>query len=315
MGHEKYDVIIIGGSYAGLSAAMSLGRSLRKVLVIDSGNPCNKQTPYSHNFLTNDGATPAEIHRKGKEQILRYPSVEFKEGLVTDVTTVDEIFEVTTEKLECFAARKIIFATGVTDTIPNIPGFAECWGISILHCPYCHGYEAKFQKTGIFGNGDTGFELAKTISHWTRELTLYTNGTSTLSPEQVHLLGRRNILIIENEIDSFKHDNGQISHIIFKDTEPEEVKAIYAKLPFIQQCNIPEKLGCKMTDAGFIEIDKCLATSVPNIYAIGDCLTLQRSVANAVQSGNKVGAIINKELIDEEFYGDEYAQELKKAAR
>jgi len=314
MAHEKYDVIIIGGSYAGLSAAMSLGRSLRKVLVIDSNNPCNKQTPHSHNFLTNDGVAPAELHEKARLQVLHYPTVEFRAGLVTDVVPDNELFDVVTEKQERFTARKIIFATGVIDTIPNIPGFAECWGISILHCPYCHGYEAKYQKTGILGNGDTGFELAKTISHWTRDLTIYTNGTSTLSPEQVHLLGRKNISIVQNEIDSFSHDNGCIHQIVFKDADPETIQAMYTKLPFVQQCDIPARLGCNMTDGGFIKIDKCLATSIPNIYAVGDCLTLQRSVANAVHSGNKVGAIINKEFIDEEFYDDEYAQELKKAA-
>jgi thioredoxin reductase len=302
MEYEKHDVIIVGGSYAGLSAAMALGRSLRKVLVIDSGNPCNKQTPYSHNFLTNDGSTPAEIFEKGKDQILRYPTVEFLNRLVTDVIPRDKVFDVVTEKLERFTARKVIFATGVTDTIPNIEGFADCWGISILHCPYCHGYEARFQKTGIIGNGDTGFELAKTISHWTKDLTLYTNGASTLSPEEVHMLSQRNIRIVQNEIDHIKHNNGCVEQINFKDTEPEQVQAIYTKLPFIQHCDIPEKLGCKFTEAGFIEIDKCYTTSVPNIYAIGDCLTLQRSVANAVHAGNKVGAIINKEFIDEEFY-------------
>jgi len=299
---EKYDVIIIGGSYAGLSAAMSLGRSLRKVLVIDSGNPCNKQTPHSHNFLTNDGSTPAEFHAKAKDQVLHYPTVAFMEGLVTDVIPNAELFDVVTEKQECFTARKIIFATGVTDTIPNIEGFAECWGKSILHCPYCHGYEAKFQRTGIIGNGDTGFELAKTISHWTRELVLFTNGTSTLNPEQVHYLTNKNITIVQNDIEAFDHDNGCVTQVRFKDTDPEAVTAVYVKLPFIQHCDIPEKMGCKLTDSGFIEIDKCLCTSIPNVYAIGDCLTLQRSVANAVHSGNKVGAMINKAFIDEEFY-------------
>lgn len=299
---EKYDVIIIGGSYAGLSAAMALGRSLRKVLVIDSGNPCNKQTPYSHNFLTNDGCTPAEIQEKGKGQVLRYPTVEFLNGLVTDVTPISELFDVTTEKQEKFRTRKVVFATGVIDTIPNIEGFVACWGVSILHCPYCHGYEVKFKKTGVLGNGDAGFEMAKTISHWTRDLTIYTNGTSTLNDEQVFQLNRKNIRIVENEIEAVKHDNGQITHLVFKDTDPEPLEALYTKLPFVQHSDIPEKLGCKFTDNGFIEIDKCLMTSVPNVYAIGDCLTLQRSVANAVHSGNKVGALINKEFIDEEFY-------------
>ncbi|HYD92763.1 MAG TPA: NAD(P)/FAD-dependent oxidoreductase, partial [Flavobacterium sp.] len=132
-----YDVIIIGGSYAGLSAALSLGRSLRKVLVLDSGNPCNRVTPYSHNFLTNDGSRPKAIHDKARAQLKGYLTVTYLEGLVTSASQLGNLFEVSTAENQVFSTKKLLFTTGVTDTIPNIQGFAECWGISILHCPYC----------------------------------------------------------------------------------------------------------------------------------------------------------------------------------
>ena len=299
--NDVFDVVIVGGSYAGLSAAMSLGRSLRKVLVIDSGNPCNKQTPHSHNFLSRDGATPCEITDLSREQVLKYPTVSFRTGLVTDVIPNSEIFTVITQDSTQVTGRRIIFATGVTDTIPLTEGFAECWGISVLHCPYCHGYEVHNKKSGVLANGDQGFELAKTISHWTNDLTLYTNGTSTLTPEQVLLLNKHNIIIIENEIESLSHENGYIKQLQFKDAAAEDIEALFTQLPFMQQCTIPEKLGCSLTEKGFIEVNKCLESCIPGVYAAGDCLTLFRSVANAVASGNKVGAMINKSFIEEEF--------------
>ena len=299
-GVSTYDVIIIGGSYAGLSAAMALGRSLRKVLIIDSGNPCNKKAPHAHNFITNDGRPPAELTRMAREQVQAYPTVSFIEGLAEDVLAYQNSFEVIANGAT-YTSRKVVFATGVTDLVPLIPGFAECWGISILHCPYCHGFENKGKKTAVIGNGDMGYEMAKVIRNWTDELTLYTNGTSTLSPEEVLKLNSHGILVIENEITDIEQNNGNIVSINFKDTLPETPAVIYTQLPFKQQCTIPDKLGLEITEKGFILINKCCETSIPGIFAAGDCLTLQRSVANAVASGNKTGALINKCLIDEDF--------------
>lgn len=298
---DLYDVIIIGGSYAGLSAAMSLGRSLRKVLVIDSGNPCNKQTPFAHNFLLNDGVAPLELHNASKLQLTEYKTVEFINELAIDAIPLENSFEIVTEGGQKFTSKKLLFATGVTDTLPHIQGFSECWGISVLHCPYCHGYEVKRLKTGVLGNGDMGYELAKVISHWTDDLTLYTNGTSTLTPEEVLKLNKHNIKVVENEIDYIEHENGQLSQLHFKDTLPDEMEALYTQLPFIQQCTLPEKLGCKLTEKGFIFVNNGLESTVNGIFGAGDCLSLFRSIAHAVAQGNKAGAILNKCLIEEEF--------------
>lgn len=300
-GKAILDVIIIGGSYAGLSAALALGRSLRKVLVIDSNNPCNKKAPLAHNFLSRDSLPPAEISNYGREQVTNYPNVECIEGLVIDVVIEKHSFSILLNDGTWYSSRKVLFATGVTDLIPHITGFEECWGISILHCPYCHGYENKDKKTAIIGNGDQGFVLAKTIRQWTDKLTLYTNGTSTLTPEEVLKLNSHGILIIENEIESIEQKNGQIAQVNFTDTLPETPEVIYTQLPFKQQCDILTNLGITMTDKGFVLVNHCMETSIPGIFAAGDCLSFFRSVANAVASGNKAGALINKCLIDEDF--------------
>ncbi len=162
---NNFDVIIVGGSYSGLAAGMALGRALRKVLIIDSGKPCNRQTPHSHNFLTQDGKPPNEIAALGKEQVQMYSTVAFFSGLATNGLKTENGFEIEVASGEKFAAKKLIFASGIKDIMPGIPGFAECWGISVIHCPYCHGYEVKGQQTGILGSGEYGFEFSALISN------------------------------------------------------------------------------------------------------------------------------------------------------
>jgi thioredoxin reductase len=177
--NNNFEIIIIGGSYSGLSAAMSLGRALRNVLIIDSERPRNKQTPYSHNFLTQDGKTPMQIATLAKEQVSQYKTVKFYSGLAVRGAKTEKGFEIRTQAGDLFYSKKLILATGLKDIIPDIKGFAECWGISVIHCPYCHGYEVKNEKTGILGNGDYGFEFSRLVNNWTKDLTLYTNGKST----------------------------------------------------------------------------------------------------------------------------------------
>jgi thioredoxin reductase len=299
--NKHFEVIIVGGSYSGLAAAMSLGRALRKVLIIDSEKPCNRQTPHSHNFLTQDGNTPKEIAMLAKQQVAMYKTVEFLSDTVTSGGKNENGFEIQTSSGGIFTAKKLIFATGIRDIMPNIKGFAECWGISILHCPYCHGYEVKNETTGIFGNGEYGFEFAKLISNWTKDLTLFTNEATTLTPEQIVKLQSHQVKIVEMEIEKFEHINGKISNIIFKDGSKTSVTAIYTRLPFEQHCPIPEQFGCERTDDGYIKIDALQKTSINGIYACGDNVTRIRTVANAVSMGTATGMMINKELIEESF--------------
>lgn len=299
--HNRYDVIIAGGSYSGLAAGMALGRAMRKVMIIDSGDPCNKQTPYSHNFLTNDGKAPGDIARLAKQQVQQYDTVHFLDARIISGNKTDNGFEVQTESGEVFTARKLVFATGIKDIMPDIPGFAECWGISVLHCPYCHGYEVRRQKTGILANGDNGFELSSLISNWTSDLTLYTNGKSTLTARQIKKLQKHHINMVEKEVDRIEHTNGYIENIIFKDRTSSPVNALYARLPFEQQSSVPHSLGCETTPEGYLITDPAHKTTVPGVFACGDNASRIRTVANAVSMGTTTGIMVNRDLIEEDF--------------
>ncbi|MEQ8413350.1 MAG: NAD(P)/FAD-dependent oxidoreductase [Imperialibacter sp.] len=298
---KKYDVIIVGGSYAGLAVGLALGRALRKVLIIDSGKPCNRQTPHSHNFLTQDGTAPAQIASIAREQVLNYNTVNILHDRVVNTKKEGREFRVFTQSGESFAARKLVFATGIADIMPDIPSFAESWGKSVLHCPYCHGYEVRGQKTGILANGDSGYEFCMLIANWTSDLTLYTNSKSTLTQEQTAQLHKHKINIVEDEILKLDQTNGYLNSIQFKTGRAEPVTALYARLPFQQHCDIPLQLGCELTSDGYIKVDAAQKTSVSGVYACGDNVTRMRTVANAVSMGTTTGLMVNKELVEEEF--------------
>ncbi|MCT4580461.1 MAG: NAD(P)/FAD-dependent oxidoreductase [Flavobacteriales bacterium] len=298
---NHFEVIIIGGSYAGLSAAMSLGRSLRKTLIIDSGKPCNSQTPHSHNFLTQDGSPPKEISSIAKDQVLKYDSITYYEGLVIDAEPVEDGFEITTSNGTIFTAKKIVFATGIKDKLPNIKGFDQCWGISVVHCPYCHGYEIRNKKTAIIANGDKAIHLASLVHNLTQEITIITSNLEQFNKEQLDKLSKNSINVFEKEITEIIHKDGNLTHLIFNDGSKKAFEAAYAAVPFEQNTELPQKLGCKFTETGHIEVDLMQKTSQKNVFACGDSTTMMRSVATAVYGGNITGAVINKEFIEESF--------------
>lgn len=296
-----YDVIIIGGSYSGLSAAMALGRASRKVLIIDSGEPCNRQTPHSHNFLTHDGESPATISAKAKEQVLLYPTVTFINGKAIKAIKTPDSFGIATEDGKNFSGKKLLIATGVKDVMPNITGFAECWGISVIHCPYCHGYEVKGQKTALMANGAVAEHFLPVLLQWTKELTLFTNGKSTVSDEVAAKFKKHSVEIIETEIKSVQHTNGYLDSITLKDGSKHDMKVLYAKIPAVQHTFIPEDLGCNINEQGLIEVDEMKKTNITGVFAAGDCTTQARAVATAVETGMKAAVGINMELCMEAF--------------
>lgn len=298
---DNFDVIIIGGSYAGLSAAMALGRSLRRVLIIDSRKPCNRFTPHSHNFITHDGEKPAVIADKAKAQVLSYPTVRFHHGLAVSGEKAGAGFAITTQAGEEFTAKKLIFATGLKDILPGIPGFAECWGTSVIHCPYCHGYEVRNAKTGILANGNFAVHYAQLVRNLTRDLTIFTNGEAQFTREQAGQLARHGIPVIEKEIAYFDQEDGRIRQMVFRDDSVLPLEAVYARPAFEQHCKIPEMLGCELTEQGLIKTDMFQKTSIKGIFACGDNASPMRSVAYAIAGGNITGAMVNSVMAEEEF--------------
>lgn len=298
---KRFEVVIIGGSYAGMAAAMSLGRAFRKVLVIDDDQPANKQTPFAHNFLTQDGSPPAELRALALDQILQYPTLHFHRGRAIAGNKTKNGFVIETAAGESFYAGRLIFATGIKDIFPPIQGFAECWGISVLHCPYCHGYEVAGQVTAVLGNGDAGFEFARLLSNWTKDLTILTNGPSNLSFSQSSLLSKQSIAINETQIDTLTHTDGKLSHIVFKNGVLQDLHVLYGLLPFEQHSNIPMTLGCELTETGYLITDATFKTTVDGIYACGDNTSRIRTLANAIAMGTTAGMMLNKEWVADSF--------------
>lgn len=301
MNETEYEVIIIGGSYSGLSAAMALGRSLRKTLVIDNGKPCNEQTPHSHNFLTQDGKSPKEIAENARKQVSEYETVHFHQGKAVDAKKSETGFEVTTEKGEKFYSKKLIIATGITDKIPNIKGFKESWGISLIHCPYCYGYEYKGKKTAIIANGDKAVHISSLVKNLTEDVTLITREKANFTDEQREKLKRNNIQVIENEIAELKNNNGIAESIIFSDGTEIKFEAVYGAFPFHQHSEIPKNLGCEFTEFGHIKTEQFQKTNVLGLFVCGDNSSMMRSVSNAVMTGNVAGAMVNMELVTDCF--------------
>jgi thioredoxin reductase len=251
--------------------------------------------------LTQDGKTPAELSAIARQQVEQYDTVTFVSGLAKEGKKTDTGFEVKTEIGEVFHGKKLIIATGLKDIMPDIPGFAECWGISVIHCPYCHGYEVRNETTGVFANGEFAFEYAKMITNWTKDLTLFTNGKSTLAKEQTDKLIAKGVKIIETKIAQIAHTDGRLNQIHLEDGATMPLTAMYAKADFVQNSDIPSKMGCAINSNGFLDVDMMQKTSVPGVFACGDTTNMFRTVSYAVAAGTMAGAACNKELIDEEF--------------
>ncbi|TGM78344.1 NAD(P)/FAD-dependent oxidoreductase [Leptospira mtsangambouensis] len=294
---QNVEVAIIGGSFSGLSAALSLVRSLRKIIVIDSEKPCNKNTPASHNFITHDRESPSEIRSKALLNLKEYPNFKLQLGEVTTVQKQGSGFLVQGNGFSPIQTDKIIFATGLKDVLPKIPGFAESWGKSVIHCPYCHGYEFVGNQTGLWMNEPGVFEHSKFLKHWTKELTVYTNGPIQFSKEEQTKLENEGIKIVTELVESLAHQEGQISAIKLKSGKENQIEALYTRLPMIQHSKLPEEIGCKLLPSGHLEVTNFYETNVPGVYAVGDMSSMFRSVANAVHSGNIAGAMLNRAMI------------------
>ncbi|MBO3269540.1 MULTISPECIES: NAD(P)/FAD-dependent oxidoreductase [Hymenobacter] len=296
-----FDALVVGGSVAGLSAALMLGRSRRRVLVLDAGSPANRQTPHSHSFFTRDGATPQQLLAIAREQLLPYTTVQLRTATVTHITPDGPYFSLSTEDGQTFRGRKLLLATGIRDEMPALPGFADCWGISVLHCPYCHGYEVHSQPLGVLGNGDMGFHFARMIQHWSADLRVFTNGPSTFTAEQTQQLQAHSVRIIETPLAALEHEAGQLRYLRLTSDEQVPLTALFAHVPFSLPLDFHAQLGCELTENGHLRTNEMGATTVPGVFAAGDLTTPMRQISVASAQGGMTGGALDRELIAADF--------------
>jgi len=301
MGESVFDVMIVGAGPAGLSAALILGRSRRRVLVCDAGQPRNAVSHALHGFLTRDGIEPAEFLRLAREQLRPYETVELRQTTVTDAIRLPAHFEVRLRDGRHISSRKLLLATGVVDDLPEIAGLSEFYGRSVFHCPYCDGWELRDQPLAIYGSGENGSGLALELLFWSRDLVLCTDGPSQLSDQQVERLARHNIAIREGKIVQLKGVGGLLQSIEFANGEALARRGMFFSTGQGQSSDLPKKLGCEFNEQGCVDTGDYESTNVSGLYVAGDASRLVQFVIVAASEGAQAAVAINKELMKEDL--------------
>lgn len=291
-----YDVAIIGGSYAGLSAAMPLARARRNIAIIDAGQRRNRFAEYSHGFLTQDGTQANEIVEIAKKQLEVYSTVEWQNGRVKKIAKIDEDFCICIDGVYSIQTKKIIIAAGVSDQLPEIAGLAERWGKTVFHCPYCHGYELEKGKIGILATSEHSLQLAMMLTDW-GPTTLLLNGNDQLIHTEWHTsLQKRGVIVEPCVIQEIRSE----AEIVFTDGKVIALDGLFIPTrTYITQPWLAE-LGCEVEDTPFGQIIKTNATkdtTVKGVFACGDIARLGGSVPFAVADGMMAGVSAHRSLI------------------
>lgn len=291
----RHDVTVVGGSYAGMAAALQLLRARRSVLVIDAGMRRNRFASHAHGFLGQDGVDPAQIARTARTQLEAYPTLTWVEDTAEAVSGRKDAFAVMTARGARYESRRILFATGVSDALPHVEGLAERWGKSVFHCPYCHGYELDQGHIGVIAAGPVSVHQAQLIPEW-GDVTFLTNGLVTLDDAARADLAARGIIIeevpilrLENEADVVLANNRRLTFAgLF--TAPRNAPST----------PIATELGCALAETPFgtqVYTDDMKETSIPGAFACGDTARVPHSVSLAVADGAWAGATVHRSLV------------------
>jgi len=296
-----YDVVIVGGSAAGLSAALVLGRSRRNLLVCDTNQPRNGFSPTSHSVYTRDGTPTADLVAIGRAQLDPY-AVEFRSVAVTQVRLADQrAFLITLANGEQVRSRRVLLATGVRDILPPLVGIEQFWGSSVVHCPYCHGWEVRDQPIAVLSVGASAVNFTSLLRHWSRDLVLCTNGFGQLTASERDRITSLDVQIYEQPIAQLEGRQAQLDSIRFVDRARIERQALFIHTDQEPQSRLAQELGCKIGEDGIIIVDDQGQTSVVGIYAAGDITRQNQQIIFAAADGARAAMAINQSLVDEDF--------------
>ena len=296
----EFDVIVVGGGPAGLSAALVLGRCLRRVLLCDSGKPRNFAAREMHGFLTRDCSDPTELRRIGREQLQRYGTVDIRDLAVTNAARAGNGFSVELEDGNRIGCRKLLLATGVRDELPDVPGFDEIYGRSGHHCPYCDGWEWRERALAVYGEAEKGAALALELLGWTRDVVLFVKGDETMSAEQETELQRRRIRVVTSPIVRLESSGGQLTGVRLDSGETVKRDALFFAAPTRQSCGIAELLGCEFDEKGAVRTGELEGSNVAGLYVAGDASRHAGLAIVAAAEGARAAFAINSELLKED---------------
>ena len=306
---QQYDVVVIGGGAAGLSAAVTLGRALRSVLVIDAGEPRNAPAAGVHGFLSRDGMSPKELLAVGRDEVRKYG------GVIVDGTAVsarstaepgpgaEPSFEVELADGRLVSARRLLVATGLVDTLPEIGGIRGRWGNDVLHCPYCHGWEVRNKPIGILGSGPMSMHQALLFRQWSPDITLFLNDVVEPTEEEWEQLAARSIQVVDGKVASLEIQKDALSGVVLGSGKVIPVEAAVVGPRMEARSGVLESLGITPAEhplgVGHHVETVALggATSVPGVWVAGNVTDLTGQVVAAAAAGNMAGAVINADLM------------------
>lgn len=296
----SYDVVVIGGGAAGLSAALVLGRSRRRTLVVDAGEPRNTPAAHMQGYLTRDGMSPAEFLALGREEIARY-GVDLVRDRAVDVTKGDD-FAVALAGGETVHARRIVVATGLKDELPNVPGIAERFGRDVIHCPYCHGWEVRDQAFGVLATTPMSVHQALIVSQWSKDVTLFlhTVAESELTDDDLRRLAAAGVAVVPGEVAEMVVEGDRLTGVRLTDGTTHPREAVFVAPRAIPQTGLLEKLGAELQETPFGAypvVDPTGLTTVPGVWAVGNAMGFAEQVVNAASAGYRAGATINGDLL------------------
>jgi thioredoxin reductase len=303
---ESYDVVVVGGGAAGLSGAVALARSRRSVLVVDAGDPRNAPAGHVHNFLTRDGTPPSEIYAAGRAEVARYGG-RVETGQVTDLSRDGDRFRVQIGD-RAVTARRLLVATGVRDELPDVPGLAARWGVDVLHCPYCHGWEVRDKRIGVLATGPTAVHQALLFRQLSPDVTLLQHTGPAPSGEERNQLEGRGITITEGRVEEIEADAGGLTGVRLADGRRVGLDAVIVAPRMHARAELLLPLGLKPAEVRLgeylvgtcVEADHAGATAVPGVWVAGNLADVQAQVIAAAAAGLMAGAAINYDLVLEE---------------
>jgi thioredoxin reductase len=300
MNDNDYEVVVIGGGAAGLSAAVTLGRSRRRTLVIDAGRPRNARADGVHGFLTRDGMNPLEVVRVGREEVRSYGG-EIREAQVTDAVRTDDGFTVTTDD-GTVNATQLVIATGLTDVLPDIPGLRERFGRDVIHCPYCHGYEVRDQAIGVIATSAGAHHQALLFRQLSDDVAVLLHTATDLTADLRDDLGARGIKLISGEITSVAVEDDRLTGVHLDGGELVRRDALVVGPRFVVNVAGLERLGLEVVEHPMgvgeqITADERGQTNVPGVWVAGNASNIMAQVVTAADTGMRVGAQVNADMI------------------
>jgi thioredoxin reductase len=299
---QRFDVIIVGGGPAGLSAALLLGRALRSVVLVDDENPRNRSSRAVHGFLSRDGVPPAELRRISREQLARYENVTLLADRVEDGRVRGEEFELVARSGARLRGRKLILATGLVDDLPNIPGARELFGKSVFNCPYCDGFEQRGRPLAVYGQCDErGGEYALELTAWSRDLVLCTDGKPELTPEMRTRLTRNGVSIRDEAIRHLASRDGELTQIVFEQGPALARTAMFINTPHREASDLAVRLGADGWSPENCRVGKHGRTNVPGLFVVGDASRDVLQVAVAASEGCEAAMSAHMEILREDL--------------